>query len=122
MNLFNRLPGFTRSPAGMERRVLRGLPMGFLVGTLVLALPALVVRIVPVAEESLLVMTTDIYVISLVILHWTIVLTVGIAAFIIMLMKGPAYVADAYQLHEAETLEGPPPRLQRMDGSGKSGP
>jgi cytochrome b561 len=48
-------------------------------------------------------MTTDIYVISLVILHWTVVLTVGIAAFIIMLMKGPAYVADAYPLEEAAT-------------------
>ena len=41
------------------------------------------------------IMTTDIYVISLIILHWTVVLTIGIAAFIVMLMKGPAYVADA---------------------------
>jgi hypothetical protein len=44
----------------------------------------------------------DIYVISLVILHWTVVVTVGIAAFIIMVMKGPAYVADPYPLDDAD--------------------
>ena len=47
-------------------------------------------------------------VISLIILHWTVVFTVGIAAFIVMMMKGPAYVADAYPLNEAETLDEPP--------------
>jgi hypothetical protein len=38
----------------------------------------------------------------LVILHWTVVLTVGIGAFIVMVMKGPAYVADAYPLVESD--------------------
>jgi len=42
-------------------------------------------------------------VISLVILHWTVFFTVGIAAFIIMMMKGPAYVADPYNLDESDT-------------------
>lgn len=105
MNLFNRLPGFPRTPAGKERWILRRLPRIFLIGTLLLGLPSLLVRLLLPAEETLQVMTTDIYVISLVILHWTVVLTVGIAAFIIMLMKGPAYVADAYPLDEAATPE-----------------
>jgi hypothetical protein len=49
-------------------------------------------------------------VISFVILHWTVVVTVGIAAFIVMVMKGPAYVADPYPLNEAETPDTPLPR------------
>ena len=108
MNLFNRLPGFPRTPAGKERVVLRQLPKVFLLGTLLLAAPSLVARLIGSPDDALAVMTTDIYVISLIILHWTIVFTVGIAAFIIMMMKGPAYVADADPLQEAETLETPP--------------
>lgn len=103
MNLFNRLPGFTRTPAGKERVVLRQLPRAFLLGTLLLAIPSLVARLIANPEDALAVMTTDIYVISLVILHWTVVFTVGIAAFIIMMMKGPAYVADPYHLDESDT-------------------
>ena len=37
------------------------------------------------------------------VLHWTVVLTVAIGAFIVLVMKGPAYVADAYPMDEAET-------------------
>jgi hypothetical protein len=108
MNLFNRLPGFSRAPAGKERVVIRLLPKAFFLGTLSLAIPSLMARLIDSPENSLTVMTTDIYVISLIILHWTVVFTVGIAAFIVMMMKGPAYVADAYPLDEAETLDAAP--------------
>jgi len=33
-------------------------------------------------------------------LHWTLVLTLAIGCVIVMLMKGPAYVADAYPMEE----------------------
>lgn len=105
MNLFNRLPGFPRTPAGKERVVLRLLPRIFLLGTLLLAVPSLLARLIASPDDALAVTTTDIYVISLIILQWTVVLTAGIAAFIVILMKGPAYVADAYPLPEAETLD-----------------
>ena len=108
MNLFNRLPGFPRTPAGKERVVLRQLPKAFLFGTLLLAVPSLLARLIASPDEALAVTTTDIYVISLVILHWTVVFTVGIAACIVMMMKGPAYVADAYPLDEAEAVDEPP--------------
>ncbi len=113
MNLFNRLPGFTRTPPGKERLVLRWLPRTLLLGTLLLAIPSLLARLLVSADDSIAVTTTDIYVISLIILHWTVVFTVGIAAFIIMLMKGPAYIADGYPMDEAETLDGPPTRRAR---------
>lgn len=51
-------------------------------------------------------MPVDIAVVSLLILHWTVVLTVAIAAFIVLVMKGPAFVADAYPLDEADTPAG----------------
>ena len=105
MNLFNRLPGFPRTPAGKERVVLRRLPKAFMLGTLLLGLPSLLARLIAGPDDGLMLTTTDIYVISLIILHWTVVFTVGIAAFIVMMMKGPAYVADAYPLDEAETLD-----------------
>ncbi len=117
MNLFNRLPGFPRTPAGKERVVLRRLPKAFLLGTLLLGLPSLLARLIAGPDDGLMITTTDIYVISLVILHWTVVFTVGIAAFIVM-MKGPAYVADAYPLREAESLDVTPKPRQYGPRSG----
>lgn len=108
MKLFNRLPGFTETPAGKERVVLRHLPWAFTLGTLLLGIPSLLARLIANPEDALMVTTTDVYVISLIILHWTVVFTAGIAAFIIMVMKGPAYVADAYPLQEREVLEAAP--------------
>ena len=106
MQLFNRLPGFIRTPPGRERDILRLLPGLLLLGTLVLALPSLAARIFIVAgnenEIATHIMTVDIYGISLVVLHWTVVLTVAIGAFIVMVMKGPAYVADPYPLVDSE--------------------
>lgn len=113
MNAFKRLPGFVPTPAGRERDVLRLLPRVLVFGTLVLALPSLVVRTFFAAGEaaaSAPLQMVDILAISLVVLHWTIVLTVAIAAFIVMVMKGPAYVADGYPVEDSETPDPPDPR------------
>lgn len=118
MNLFNRLPGFPSTPAGKERVILRQLPRAFLLGTLLLAIPSLVARLIVSPDDALAVTTTDIYVIGLIALYWTVVFTLGIAAFIVMVMKGPAYVADAYPLQEAETLDAAP--KWRADGQPQS--
>jgi hypothetical protein len=95
MNAFNRLPGSVQTPAGRERDVLRLLPRVLVLGTLLLALPSLVVRMSLGAGDAVAGATplqmVDIVAISLVVLHWTVVLTVAIAAFIVMVMKGPAY-------------------------------
>jgi len=37
-----------------------------------------------------------------VVLHWTLVLTLAIGCAIVMLMKGPAYVADPYELNDSD--------------------
>ncbi|MBK7674848.1 MAG: hypothetical protein IPJ27_08760 [Candidatus Accumulibacter sp.] len=45
MNLFNRLPGFVETPPG-ERTILRLLPRLLLLGTLLMAVPPLLARLV----------------------------------------------------------------------------
>ena len=40
----------------------------------------------------------DYTIFGVVVLHWTLVLTVALGCFIVRVMKGPAYVADAYPL------------------------
>ena len=104
--MFNKLPGFQRSPAGLERTLLRRTPRLFLWGTLLLAAPSILCHALALLDPTLiderLLTTTDIMVVSMVVLHWTVVFTVAIAAFIVMVMKGPAYVADAYPLSDAE--------------------
>ena len=110
MYAFNKLPGFTPTPPGLERLVLRRLPGGLLLGTLLLGLPSLLARLYPwtgsEADVTVRIMTIDIHAIAFVVLHWTLVLTIAIAAFIVMVMKGPAYVADAYPLDDAEKPDG----------------
>ena len=111
--LFNRLPGFQQTPAGQERDVLRRLPKLLMFGTLLLCLPSLAVRLwwadAPAYEVSTLITTVDIYAISVLVLHWTVVFTVAIGAVIVMVMKGPAYVADAYPMEGMDRPDEPLP-------------
>lgn len=96
--LFNKLPGFQQTPAGAERVILRRLPRIAWLGTLLLMVPSLLARVAIwlelSSESSSMPGMVDIYVISLVILLWSVLFTVGIGAFIVLVMKGPAYVAD----------------------------
>ncbi|MDO9599982.1 MAG: hypothetical protein Q7J47_19885 [Azoarcus sp.] len=112
MNFFNTLPGFRKTNPGRERKILRLLPKALLIGTLVLALPSVLARFYPwsgtAVDIASRITTIDIYGISLVILHWTIVFTVAIGAFIVLVMKGPAYVADAYPLEDADHPDASP--------------
>ena len=111
MNLFNKLPGFVKTPPGEERRILRLLPKILVVGSLALGIPSLAARLFisngSESEIATQIMTVDIYAISLLVLHWTVVFTVAIGAFIVTVMKGPAYVADAYPLEDAEQPDQP---------------
>lgn len=102
-DLFRRLPGFRREPPGFERKILAALPRLTWIGTLVLALP--LITAVPdwwMHGLDAGLTRTVIYAIAAIVLHWTVVFTVGLAAFIVMLMKGPAYVWDAYPLDERD--------------------
>lgn len=118
---FRKLPGFRQTPAGQERQVLRRLPGILTLGTLLLCLPSLAVRLwwadTPAYEVAASITTVDIYAISVLVLHWTVVLTVGIGAVIVMVMKGPAYVADAYPMEGMDRPDKPLPSLPERGGA-----
>lgn len=112
MSMFNQLPGFVRTPAGMERVILRRMPKAFLLSALLPAMAALAARWFDwsgtEAAVAASIQMVDIVAIGVVLLLWTLLLTLSIGAFIVMVMKGPAYVADAYPLVESDRpLDGP---------------
>ncbi len=103
MNLFNKLPGFVRSAPGLEQRIWLRLPAILLWGTLLpLLLAGVNHALAPAAPESGVsngaLLLWDYTMVGVVVLHGTLVLTVALGCFIVRVMKGPAYVADAYPM------------------------
>jgi hypothetical protein len=108
-------PGFQRSASGLEWVLWCRLPYILLVGVSVPCVVALAAGMtawlgeVDAATQRQL--TQWIYMmVGLVILHLTLVLTLAIGCVIVMVMKGPAYVADPY------FLDGSTQPLQRSTG------
>ena len=104
MNYFNKLTGFQRSPAGLEWKIWKKLHIILAVGTalpLLASAGAYVLDGLEPATQNVRAVEQFFYVmLGLVMLHWTLVLTLAIGCVIVMLMKGPAYVADAYPMEE----------------------
>jgi hypothetical protein len=100
MDPFQKLPGFTRSAPGLEQRIWRRLPAVLFWGSLLpLALSGashLLAPEPPLARTEAALMLWDFQMLGTVVLHWTLVFTLGLGCFIVRVMKGPAYVADAY--------------------------
>ena len=103
MEFFNRLPGFSHTPPGRERVILRYLPVAGLWGSLGFALLLLAIRLAGTGGLPEPSGKPEFLLVGLFFLYWSGLLVVGIAAFIVLVMKGPAYVADAYPLPDAET-------------------
>lgn len=116
MDLFKKLPGYRKAPAGLERKLLRLIPKVFLVGTILIALPSAIARWWTVDQAPYLISkfitTIDIYAFGLLTVLWTALFTIGVGAFTVMVMKGPAYVADAYPLIDADK-----PRHKQADAT-----
>ncbi len=102
MNWLNRWPGFRRSPPGLEWALWKRLPLVLGLGTAVPAMVALALWWAapsqPTAAEQRDLLLVIYGLAGFVMVHWTLVLTVAIGCVIVMVMKGPAYVADAYPL------------------------
>ena len=104
MKLFKKLHG-RRVPPGMEMRILRMLPRITLVGLLIPVALSILVRIMPsdpAAGAAKHVTTVDIFAIAVTITFLTAVLTIAIGCVVVHIMKGPAYVADAYPVAHAD--------------------
>lgn len=106
MNWLKKLPGHRRAASGLEWQIWRRLPGLLLLGTVLPALWAGLMHVlapeVPTPAEARE-LTRLVYItIGIVVFHWSVVLTAAIGCLIVMVMKGPAYVADAYAV-DAET-------------------
>ena len=113
MNWLKKL-GTTRSAtSGLEWKLLRKLPLIALVGTLLplagLALVHAVAAPVVSAADARWLQMIDYVVGGAMVFHWSMVLTVAIGCVIVMVMKGPGYVADGYKVSHSdrprETME-----------------
>jgi hypothetical protein len=106
MNWLRKLPGYRRTPYGKEWRVLRMMPTVALAGTLLPGLMALFARLWMtgdnVSELARRIQLLDYMLLGLVIFIWTLALTVSIGCVIVWLMKGPAYVADGYEVSHSD--------------------
>jgi hypothetical protein len=106
MNWLRKLPGFQRSPAGLEWRLLKLMPTITIVGTLLPFLMSFAARqwmqSDTEAELARRIQQFDFAMWGLVILIWTMVLTVTIGCIIVWLMKGPAYVADGLEVSHSD--------------------
>ena len=104
MNPFTKLHG-RRVPPGLEWRILKKLPHITAVGLLIPVALAVLVRVLPpepgidIAKH---VKSVDIFAVATAITFLTAVLTLAIGCIVVYIMKGPAYVADAYPLQHAD--------------------
>ena len=118
MKLFNKLPGTRREPAGLEILVLKSIPQATFATTLIPALFYLLISSYPElfrqGNPQEVINTAWITAVVVILTSWTIIFTAALASFIVYMMKGPAYVADAYPLSDADK-----PRKEMQDDDGK---
>jgi uncharacterized membrane protein len=106
IDFFKKLPDATKYPVGIEWPILQKTPLIFVIGTLVIISPALMIYFKNVVISAAQYKT--IYVcLGAMFTYWFFVGVLAIGCVLIMIMKGPAYVADAYELpKEDKRLEG----------------
>ena len=90
-----------RAPAGLERALLRLAPRAALASLLIPALVAFAARAVLGPAASKTITSIDIAMTAVAVTSLTAVFTVAIGAVIVFVMKGPGYVADAYEVGDA---------------------
>lgn len=125
MDWFQKLPGYRRSAPGYERRHMRRVPWLMAGGGVLIALAMISLRIWPpqdpLGDTLRQIDIKDAQLLTLLAFYWFVVMTSWIAAFIVMLMKGPAYVADAYPLSDADRPAPEPAAAPRNPGQNPAG-
>lgn len=106
MNWLKKIPHSRRAATGMEWRLWRKLPLIALVGTL---LPLLALGLVylsadaqPDAAQARWLQMMNYVVGGVIVFHWSMVVTAAIGCVIVMIMKGPGYVADGYRVSHSD--------------------
>ena len=106
MRFLQKLPDSQRSPPGLERRILRKLPSAMLASILIPLMWYGLAYLFPspgIGESTEKYLSSvGIAAIATAITAWTAILTVAIGCIVVVVMKGPAYVADRYPLSDAD--------------------
>ncbi len=108
MGYFNKLSGFVRSPSGLEWTLLKKIPRIFLISAFI---PCAIILKLYLFNDALNAKQLKIIYQCLGVLFslWFFIGTLAISCVIVTLMKGPAYVADPYELPvENNSLENHP--------------
>lgn len=103
MNHLNKLTGFIRYPSGIEWGLFKKLPLILGIGT---AVPIGIMSYICLSNSALNPSQQKIIYQCLGILftYWFFVGTAAIGCVLVILMKGPAYVSDPYELPEENKL------------------
>ena len=106
MNWLKKLTGTQRVASGLEYTLWCKLPLITAVGTALplsgLALVHMLADSEPTAAQARWLQMVDYIVSGVIIFHWSMVATVAIGCVIVMVMKGPGYVADGYRVSHSE--------------------
>ena len=105
MNWLTKLPNSTRSASGLEWKLWRKLPLILLVGTSLPLAVAVGLHLLTDAQnlaETRWLQIMDYVVAGVVVFHWSAVLTIAIGCVVVMLMKGPGYVADGMEVSHSD--------------------
>lgn len=106
MKFLHKLPGSVRSAPGLEWMLWKRLPVFLLIGTLIPLGVAAVLwwwRIDTVDPSVNRDIARYFYIaVGTVILHWTLMFALAIGCVVVMVMKGPAYVADSSPWSDAD--------------------
>ena len=93
-------------PAGLEWVILKKLPMVLLGGIFIPLFMSIIVRLFPAAESVTEIAkqqtSIDILSVALFVVVFISVFTVAIGCVVVVLMKGPGYVADAYKVEDSD--------------------
>jgi len=106
MNWFKKFPNTRRAATGLEWRLWKRLPLIALIGTVLplLALAVLYLLSDPAggATEQRHMQMMAYMTGGAIVFHWSMVVTIGIGCVIVMVMKGPGYVADGYRVSHSD--------------------
>jgi len=97
MNYFNKLPGFIKTPSGFEWILLKKIPLIFAIGT---AIPCAAILFIYFSNETINPeqQKTIYQCLGIIFSYWFFVGATAIGCVVVVIMKGPAYVADPYEL------------------------
>ena len=106
MNWLQKIPHSVRTASGLEWTLWRKLPMIALLGTVLPLLGLLAVHTMTDtdvnAEHVRWLQMAYYFVGAVLVFHWSMVITVAIGCVIVMVMKGPGYVADGYPVSHSD--------------------